>query len=105
MLTKIRPSTKKNFTFSSFQENIKNTRWVNFNTAIDLKHILKHVWMAECFTHMDMDNDGKVEVQEFIHFWSDSNDFWDWTEEKREIAKDKLAVRKPVLGLYPTRTK
>ena len=51
--------------------------------------------MAECFTHMDMDNDGKVEVQEFIHFWSDSNDFWDWTEEKREIAKDKLAVRKP----------
>ena len=52
-----------------------------------------------------MDNDGKVEVQEFIHFWSDSNDFWDWTEEKREIAKDKLAVRKPVLGLYPTRTK
>ena len=48
--------------------------------------------MAECYTHMDMNNDGKVEIQEFIHFWSDSNDFWDWTEEKREIAKDKLAV-------------
>ena len=52
--------------------------------------------MAECYTHMDMNNDGKVEIQEFIHFWSDSNDFWDWTEEKREIAKDKLAVSKPV---------
>ena len=51
--------------------------------------------MAECYTHMDMNNDGKVEIQEFIHFWSDSNDFWDWTEEKREIAKDKLAVSKP----------
>merc|ERR1711990_536839 len=50
----------------------------------------KHVWMAECYTHMDMNNDGKVEIQEFIHFWSDSNDYWEWTEEKREIGKAKL---------------
>ena len=48
--------------------------------------------MAECYTHMDMNNDGKVEIQEFIHFWSDSNDYWDWTEERREIAKDMLNV-------------
>ena len=47
------------------------------------------VWADETWAYFDLDSNGRVEMQEFIHFHMFSNSFFEWTNHMVNDVDDK----------------
>ena len=48
---------------------------------------MRDLYLNEMYLHMDINLDGKVEIQEFVHFHAQTNDYQEWLDEPN---KEKL---------------